>query len=185
MGNTIFIRDKRVFVRPLRNWIEAIQKLEPPITIKGCRSFVGMVEFLLAYFCLELQKLLKSIYNLTRKGRQFYLGRRTTKKPLMKSNVECKDSQFYIYLTDMEDFSYTLTPVSLLLVVHCTRFRVDSEGLLPTQARECQRQPKNYSIHRTRDVWFGNKYSNFFTHLEESWFWCSGWSFGYYAHHEK
>ena len=30
MGNTIFIRDKRVCVRPLRNQIEAIQKLEPP-----------------------------------------------------------------------------------------------------------------------------------------------------------
>ena len=37
-GNTICIRNKRVCVRPLRNWIEAIQKLEPPTTIKGCRS---------------------------------------------------------------------------------------------------------------------------------------------------
>ena len=45
MGNTIFIRDKRVCVRLLRNWIEAIQKLEPPTTIKGCRSFVSMVNF--------------------------------------------------------------------------------------------------------------------------------------------
>ena len=32
MGNTIFIRDKRVCVRPLRSQIEAIQKLEPPMT---------------------------------------------------------------------------------------------------------------------------------------------------------
>ena len=46
MGNTIFIRNKRVCVRPLRNWIEAIQKLEPPTTIKGCKSFAGMVSFL-------------------------------------------------------------------------------------------------------------------------------------------
>ena len=36
MGNTIFIRNKRVCVRPLRSRIEAIQKLEPPTTIKGC-----------------------------------------------------------------------------------------------------------------------------------------------------
>ena len=43
MGNTIFITDKRVCVRPLRSQIEAIQKLEPPTTIKGYRSFVGMV----------------------------------------------------------------------------------------------------------------------------------------------
>ena len=60
-------------VRPLRNWIEAIQKLEPPTTINGCRSFVGMVNFV-SIFCLELQKLLKPTYNLTRKGRQFIWG---------------------------------------------------------------------------------------------------------------
>ena len=38
--------------------------------MKGCRSFVGMVNFL-SMFCLELQKLLKPIYDLTRKGRPF------------------------------------------------------------------------------------------------------------------
>ena len=60
-------------VRPLRNQIEAIQKLEPQTTIKGCKSFAGMVNFV-SIFCLELQKLLKPIYNLTRKGRQFIWG---------------------------------------------------------------------------------------------------------------
>ena len=74
MGNTIFIRNKRVCVRPLRSRIEAIQKLEPPTTIKGCRSFAGMVNFV-SLFCPELQKLLKPIYNLTRKGRQFLWGK--------------------------------------------------------------------------------------------------------------
>ena len=38
--------------------------------IKGCQSFVGMVDFM-SLFCPDLQKLLKPIYNLTRKGRQF------------------------------------------------------------------------------------------------------------------
>ena len=73
MGNTIFIRDKRMCVRPLRNQIEAIQKLEPPTTTKGCRRFVGMVNFV-SIFCPELQKLLKPIYDLIRKGRQFVWG---------------------------------------------------------------------------------------------------------------
>ena len=41
--------------------------------IKGCRSFVGMVNFV-SLFCPELQKLLKPIYDLTRKGRQFLWG---------------------------------------------------------------------------------------------------------------
>ena len=70
MSNTIFIRNKRVCVRPLRSQIEPIQKLMPPTMIKGCRSFVGMVNFV-SLFCPELQKLLKPIYDLTRKGRQF------------------------------------------------------------------------------------------------------------------
>ena len=41
--------------------------------IKDCRGFVGMVNFF-SIFCLELQKLLKPIYNLTRKGRHFIRG---------------------------------------------------------------------------------------------------------------
>ena len=73
MGNTIFIRDRRVCVKPLRSRIEAIQKLKPPTTIKVCRSFVGMVNFV-SIFCPELQKLLKPIYDLIRKGRQFFGG---------------------------------------------------------------------------------------------------------------
>ena len=41
---------------------------------KGCRSFAGMVNFL-SMFCPELQKLLKPIYDLTRKGRPFIWGK--------------------------------------------------------------------------------------------------------------
>ena len=74
MGSMIFIKNKRVCVKPLRNRLEAIQKLHPPTTVKGCRSFVGMVNFL-SMFCPELQKLLKPIYNLTRKGRPFAWGK--------------------------------------------------------------------------------------------------------------
>ena len=59
MGNEIFIQNKRVYIKPLRNRLEAIQKLQPPTTVKGCRSFMGMVNFLRT-FCPELQKLLKS-----------------------------------------------------------------------------------------------------------------------------
>ena len=73
MDNTIFIKDKTLCVKPLRSRIEAIQKLKPPTMIKGCRSFGGMVNFV-SIFCPELQKLLKPIYNLTRKGRQFIWG---------------------------------------------------------------------------------------------------------------
>ena len=74
MGNEIFIQDKRVCVQPLRKRLEDIQKLQPPTTVKGCRSFAGMINFL-STLCRELQKLLKLIHDLTRKGRPFVWGK--------------------------------------------------------------------------------------------------------------
>ena len=74
MGNEIFIKDKRVCIKPQRSRLEAIQKLQPPTTVKGCRSIVGMVNFL-SMFCPELQKVLKPIYYLTRKGKPFVCGK--------------------------------------------------------------------------------------------------------------
>ena len=72
--NEIFIENKKVCVKPLRGRLEAIQKLQPPKTPKGCRSSIGVVNFL-SMFCPELQKLLKPIYDLTRKGKPFYWGK--------------------------------------------------------------------------------------------------------------
>ena len=72
MDNEIFIQNRKVCVQPLRNRLEAMQRLQPPTTAKGCRSFAGMVNFL-SMFCPELQRLLKPIYDLTRKGRPFIL----------------------------------------------------------------------------------------------------------------
>ena len=46
MGNAIFIKDRRVCVRPLRSRLQVIQKLKPPTTVKVCRSFTGMVNLL-------------------------------------------------------------------------------------------------------------------------------------------
>ena len=71
MGNEIFIQNKTVCVKPLRNRLEAIPKLQPPKTLKGCRSFAGVVNFL-SMFCPELQKLLKPIYDFTRRGSVMY-----------------------------------------------------------------------------------------------------------------
>ena len=38
MENTIFIKDRRVCVKPLQSRLEAIQKLKPPMTVKVCRT---------------------------------------------------------------------------------------------------------------------------------------------------
>ena len=53
MENEIFIQNRKVCGQPLRNRLEAIQKLQAPKTAKGCRSFAGMVTFL-SMFCREL-----------------------------------------------------------------------------------------------------------------------------------
>ena len=41
-----------------------------PVTFETCRCFAGIVNFL-SIFCQDLQKLLKPIYDLTRKSRPF------------------------------------------------------------------------------------------------------------------
>ena len=73
IGNTTFIKDGRVCVNPLQSRLEVIQKLKPTTTGTGCRSFMEMINFL-SLFCPELHMLLKPIYDLTRKGRQFLWG---------------------------------------------------------------------------------------------------------------
>ena len=73
--------------------------------LKGCQSFAGMVNFL-SIFCPELQKLLKPIYNLTIKGRQFIWGkeeqeafeeikRRLLKAPLL--HMPNHEGRFHLY----------------------------------------------------------------------------------------
>ena len=74
MENEIFIQNKRFCIKLLRSRLEAMQKLQPPTTVKGCRNLLGMVNFL-SMFCPELQKFLKPIYDLTRKGRPFVWGK--------------------------------------------------------------------------------------------------------------
>ena len=74
MGNTIFIKERRVCIKPLHSRLEAIQRMKAPTTAKQCKSFAGMVNFV-NIFCPELQRLLKPIYDLTRKGRQFVWGK--------------------------------------------------------------------------------------------------------------
>ena len=73
ISNTIFIQERRVCVKPLCSRLEAIQKLGLPTTVKGCRSFAGIVNFP-SIFCQDLQRLLKPIYDLTRKDRPFHWG---------------------------------------------------------------------------------------------------------------
>ena len=111
MGNEIFIENKKVYVKPLRSWLEAIQRLQPRRTSKGCRSFAGVVN-VLSMFCSELLKLLKPIYDLTRKGKSFYWGKeqdsfeeikcRLMKLPVL--HMPNKTGRFHLY-SDTSNFA--------------------------------------------------------------------------------
>ena len=72
---------------------------------KRCRRFAGMVNFL-SMFCPKLQKLLKPIYDLTRKGRHFIWGkeqqeafkeikRRLVKTPVL--HMPNHEGRFHLY----------------------------------------------------------------------------------------
>ena len=96
MGNGIFMQNKKVCMQPLRS---------TTTTVKGCRSFAGMVNFL-SMFCPELQKLLKTVYDITNKGRPFIWGKeqqdsfeeikcRLIKSPVM--HMPNKTGRFHLY----------------------------------------------------------------------------------------
>ena len=73
MGNEFTITKRTMTITLLRSRTEAINKIPTPRTPKQCKSFCGVVNYL-SLFCPDLQKLLKPIVELTRKGRPFIWG---------------------------------------------------------------------------------------------------------------
>ena len=122
MGKEIFIENKNVCMKPLRSRLEAIQKLQPPKTPKGCRSFAGVVNFL-SMFCPGLQKILKPIYDLSRKGRPFVWGKEQ-QDSFEEISADWSDHQFYICQIKQEGSIYTQTLANLQLVAHCIRYKM-------------------------------------------------------------
>ena len=82
---------------------------------------------------------------LLEKGDSFF-GRKSNNKPLMRSNVDYKDPQSYIYLTDMDNSNCILTPVNLPLVVRYTKFKMDNPKLIAYASKRMPEAAKNYSI---------------------------------------
>ena len=70
MGYKFLIDNGKPSFTPMKDKCEAIRALETPKTVRDCRKFCGMVNFL-AIFLPELQKHLIPIYNVTKKNRVF------------------------------------------------------------------------------------------------------------------
>ena len=140
----MFIKDRHVCVKPLRSRIEAIQQLKPPTNTKGCRSFAGMVN-IVSMFCPELKKLLKPIYELTKKGRRFIWGKeqqeafdeikaRLQKPPVL--SMPDKRGRFTLY----SDTSKHTTGTALY------RVQDGSPRLIAYASKRMPEAAKNYSI---------------------------------------
>ena len=80
MGNEFSISRRTMTITPLGSRTEAINKIPTRRTPKQCKCFCGVVNYL-SLFCPDLQKLLKLIVELTRKGRPFIWGEAQEKNP--------------------------------------------------------------------------------------------------------
>ena len=70
MGFKFLIDNGRPSFTPMKDKCDAIRNLESPKTVRDCRKFCGMVNFLATFF-KDLQKYLIPIYQLTRKNVPF------------------------------------------------------------------------------------------------------------------
>ena len=166
MGNKIFIQNRKMCVQPLRSRLQAIQKLQPPKTAKGCRSFAGVVNFL-SMFCPELQKLLKPIYDLTRKGRPFHWGKeqqdsfeeikcRLIKPPVI--HMPNKTGRFHLF-SDMSKFA---TGSALYQIQN------GKPKLIAYVSKRLPEAAKSNSITKLGTMQFGYKHSKCFAFAQES-----------------
>ena len=85
-----------------------------------------MVNFLHLFYP-ELQKLLKPIYDLTRKGKQFW-GEKINKMLLMKLKGDYKNQPYYIYKIIRADFIYIRILINLPQEVLYIRFRMANQN---------------------------------------------------------
>ena len=124
-----------------------------------------MVNFV-SIFCPKLEKLLKPIYDLTRKGRQFIWGEeqqkasdeikhRLQRPPVL--HLPNRHGQFQLY-SDTSKFATGSA---------CIKFRMDSQSSLLMQVKECQRQLR-ITLSQTRNVQISNEYCNIFSSTKES-----------------
>ena len=70
MGLEFLIKDGTAHYTAMRDKCDAIHNMKAPKSVKECRTFCGMVNFL-STFCKNLRQLLIPIYELTKKHAHF------------------------------------------------------------------------------------------------------------------
>ena len=134
--------------------------------IKGCRSFAGMVNFV-SLFCPKLQKLLKPIYDLTRKGRQFLWEKeqqqafdeikcRLQRPPVL--HLPNRHGQFQLY----SDTSKFATGSALYQIQN------GQPKLIAYASKRMPEAAKNYSITELEMCGLAMNIATFFAFIKES-----------------
>ena len=70
MGLQFLVKDGVEYYTAMKEKCDAIRNMQAPKSVKECRTFCGMVNFL-STFCKNLRELLIPIYNLTKKRARF------------------------------------------------------------------------------------------------------------------
>ena len=126
MGNEFSINKRTMTTTPLRSGTEAIHKIPTIKTSKQCKSFCGVVNYL-SLFCPDLQKLLKPIFEITRKGRPFIWGD-VQEKAFREVNLRLTNPPV-LHLPKAEGrFIYIQILVVKELVVHYCKFKKENQG---------------------------------------------------------
>ena len=85
MGLTMMIEDGMPKMKPLKSRIEAILKVKPPTTVKECRSFCGMVNYM-SHLLTQFTREVDSYILHYKKRSTFIIGEKNNKKLLIVSN---------------------------------------------------------------------------------------------------
>ena len=160
----------------------AIQNLQPPTTVIGCRSFVEMVNFL-SMFCPELQKLLKPTYDLIRKGKPFVWGKEQQDS---FEEIRCrlvKPPVFHMLHTTGRFHFYSDTSKFAKGSVLCQI--QNGKSKLIAYAYASKRLPEAAKIfyYWIRAMQISLKHSQFLSLVKKSWLWCYSGPSITYSHH--
>ena len=118
--------------------------LQPPTTVKEYISFTGMVDFL-SISCPQLQKLLKPIYDLTRKGRQFIWGK---EQQIAFEEIKCRFTKLPLfYLADSKGRFHLYSNISKFLTGSALyQIQNRKPKLVAYMGKRLPEAARNYSI---------------------------------------
>ena len=132
-------------IRPLCSRLEAIQKLRLPTTVKVVEALQEWYNFL-SIFCQDLQKLLKPIYDLTRKDRPFNWGQeQQTAFEEIKGRLQKPP---VLHLPDSKGRFHLYSDTSKHATGSCTLYQIQNgkPKLIAYASKRLPEVAKNYSI---------------------------------------